>query len=238
MRLDDACEHWNKENWHRMYDLLTKYHIKPIIAIIPRVEDPKLLKYPFDSEFFVTVNRWINEGWIPALHGYNHILHSSKGGLNPVNNRSEFVGLSIEEQVFKIQNGLMILNERSIVPKVFVAPAHTFDNNTLLALKQESDIRVISDTIADDVYWDGEFYYIPQQSGRVRLIKSTIVTFCYHPNIVREDQFEALESFLMEHSKEFVGFEDVQLKNREKSIYDRLLSFIYFARHKTFKRKN
>lgn len=238
MRLDDACEHWNKENWHRMHDLLTKYRVKPIIAIIPKVEDPKLLEYPIDSDYSVTVHQWINEGWIPALHGFNHILHASKGGLNPVNNRSEFVGLSLDEQVYKIKNGLMILREKSINPKIFIAPAHTFDKNTLLALKQETEIRVISDTIADDVYWDSDFYYIPQQSGRVRLINSKIVTFCYHPNIVREDQFDVLDSFLNEHSKEFVDFENINLKKREKSLYDKFLSFMYFARHKTFKRNN
>ena len=45
LRLDDASEHWNKENWLQMHDLLAKYDVKPIVAVIPHNEDAKLLKY-------------------------------------------------------------------------------------------------------------------------------------------------------------------------------------------------
>ena len=34
LRLDDASEHWNKDNWHRIHDLLEKYDIRPIVAMI------------------------------------------------------------------------------------------------------------------------------------------------------------------------------------------------------------
>ena len=238
IRLDDAAEHWNKEKWRRMHDLLQNYGVCPIVAIIPDVKDEKLLKYDKDLEFFETIQKWISEGWTPALHGFQHILHPAKGGLNPVNNRSEFVGLSFEEQSDIIRSGLSILKENSMSPKVFVAPAHTFDKNTLLALKSESDIRIISDTIAHNVYWDGEFYYIPQQSGKVRRLNSEVVTFCYHPNLVTDEQFKHLESFLRLYANEFVHFEDVPLLKRKKTIKDKVFSFLYFTRQKTIKRNN
>ena len=238
LRLDDACEHWNKHKWHKMHDLLNKYNVKPIVALIPKVEDEKFLCYPTDPEYLKTIKQWIREGWTPALHGYNHVLFPSKGGLNPVNNRSEFVGLSLNKQIDKIKKGLKILENNMIEPEIFVAPAHTFDRGTLEALKTETEIRIISDTIAHDVYWDGEYYFIPQQSGKVRALKSEIVTFCYHPNNVSDKQFNILEDFLKLHYQEFGRFEDVKLKKRKKTLYDKMFSLLYFARQKTLKRNN
>ena len=158
IRLDDASEHWNREKWLRMHDILAEYRVKPLFAIIPHNEDDKLLKFPKDEAFWETVSQWISEGWLPGLHGYNHVLSSKKGGLHPVNLRSEFAGEPLEKQKRKIADGLKILHKKGIFPQIFVAPAHTFDENTLEALRLESNIRIISDTIASDVYLDNGFY--------------------------------------------------------------------------------
>ena len=80
MRLDDASEHWNIENWHRIHDLLKKYNVNPIVAIIPHNEDTRLIQYPIDDQFNDTILAWIKDGWIPALHGYSHVLEPSMGG--------------------------------------------------------------------------------------------------------------------------------------------------------------
>lgn len=227
LRLDDASEYWKKENWYRIYDLLRKYSIKPIIAIIPDNKDPVLLKYSKDSEFDLTIKNWINDGWIPALHGYQHRFHNAKG-INPVNDFSEFADLSLEEQRERIRKGYHILLDRSIYPLLFVAPAHTFDNNTIEALSQETDIRIISDTIANDIYYHNGFYYIPQQSGRVRKLLFKLTTFCYHPNTMDDKAFNELEEFIIANKYAFGSFDELKLKKRKKSIYDKLLSFVYF----------
>jgi len=52
----------------------------------------------------------------------------------------------------KIRDGYAILKEYGLTPKYFFAPSHTFDENTLVALKECSDIRIISDTIATKPY--------------------------------------------------------------------------------------
>ena len=232
IRLDDASEYWDKEKWNKMHDILHRYGINPIVAIIPHNEDRKLLKYQKDSGFIDTILNWIAEGWTPALHGYNHVLSSLNGGINPVNKRSEFAGVSMDEQVQKIKKGYSILMSMGIITKIFVAPAHTFDENTLLAIRQNCPIRVISDTIANDVYFDKDLWFIPQQSGQVRKMKSKVVTFCYHPNTTTEEQFDRLEKFLMKYASLFGSFDDIELKSRQKSMYDKFLSVIYFARRK------
>lgn len=233
LRLDDASEHWNRENWQRMHDLLTVYGVKPIVAIIPHNEDEALLQYPIDKTYRDTVRAWINEGWTPALHGYDHVYITKSGGMNPVNYRSEFAGAGLDLQREKIARGVEEFKKTvGEEPEIFVAPSHTFDENTLEALRLESNIRVISDTIANDVYCRDGFYFVPQQSGRVRELRMKLVTFCYHPNIETDAGFEELERFLGKHASEFVSFSSLKLKRRNKSIYDHALSYLYFMRRK------
>lgn len=232
MRLDDASEYMDLEKWKRMEKLLDKYSVKPIYGIIPANKDPELLKYNKVNKFWELMKTWEEKGWTPALHGYNHIFETSEGGLNPVNNRSEYAGVSLEIQKQKIKDGYNLLKSHNIIPDIFFAPAYTFDTNTLIALKEESLIRIICDTIANDIYFKDEFYYIPQQSGHCQKLPFKITTFCYHPNIMNDIDFERLEVFLKNYSKNFINFKIVKLKKRNYSFLDKLFRKIYFVRRK------
>ena len=232
LRLDDASEHWNKTNWLRIHQMCRNNGIKPIVAIIPQNQFEKSLIYPEDPEYCTTITEWIQEGWTPALHGCHHVLHSSRGGLNPVNNRSEFVDVPLAEQRELIRGGMATLNEMGINPRIFVAPAHTFDRNTLTAIQEESGIDIISDTIATDIYYENGFYYIPQQSGSVRVLRFPVVTFCYHPNTMTQSSFDKLESFLKQHQGEFGSFDQLSFIKRKRSFIDRILSALYFTKRR------
>ena len=102
------------------------------------------------------------------------------------------------------------------------------DLNTLEALRECTDIRSISDTIANAPYNKYGFTFIPQQSGRVRELNFDCVTFCYHPNVMDEEAFLELERFLRVHEGEFVPYPKGQSK-REEDLRDRLLRRGYFA---------
>lgn len=232
LRLDDASEYMDQEKWARMETLLDQYNIKPIYGVIPNNEDPELLKYERIENFWEWMLSWKDKGWTPALHGYNHVYETEEGGINPVNFRSEFAGVSYERQCQKLGEGVRILQQHGINPEIFFAPSHTFDENTLRALEQETKIRIISDTIADDVYYRWNFYFIPQQSGRVRKLPFKTVTFCYHPNTMDDMSFAQLEEFLSEHQAKFTGFSKQMLKKRKITIKDILLKKMYFVRRK------
>lgn len=230
IRLDDACEKRDMEKWNRMEKLLDRYEIKPIVGVIPLCQDPDMDNYPIDEYFWERAREWQDKDWIMALHGYTHVFCSKEGGLNPVNNYSEFAGVSLEIQKEKIQQGVKILTDHGIVPRLFFAPAHTFDQNTLEALKTCSDIRIISDTIANDIYCGpGGLTYIPQQSGRVRNLPFKVCTFCYHPNIMTENDFEVLETFL-EKNRKFFSPIKLDESTRKLSIYDSFLRKLYYSR--------
>ncbi len=228
IRLDDASDHMDFHKWMRMKALLDRYKIKPIYGIIPNNMDPDLLKYEKVDGFWSLMREWASEGWIPAMHGNSHVFESNKGGVNPVNSRSEFAGLPIERQKDKVREGYKTLASNNIKANIFFAPAHTFDTNTLAALYTETPIRVISDTIANDVYFKDGFYFIPQQSGMVRNLPFQTVTFCYHPNRMNDGDFEILESFLKLYGKRFGCLKDT-VRKRHRSLLDIVLKGCYFA---------
>ena len=232
MRLDDASEYMDVDLWKRMEKILDKYNIKPIVGVIPNNKDPDLTDYPKDLRFWDKTRKWESKGWSIALHGYDHVYLSNNGGLNPINYQSEFAGVCLSMQKEKIEKGLKILHQKGHNPKIFFAPSHTFDENTLLALKDKSDIRVISDTIANNIYFEKDFYFIPQQSGKVRSLPFRTTTFCYHPNIMSNKCFFDLELFLKENHQYFVDFNNIDLPKRNKSLLDRILRYIYFKIYK------
>lgn len=236
IRLDDACPTMDARRWQRIEDILDHYGVKPMVGVIPHNEDEKQMIDDENLSFWEKVDCWKDKGWAIALHGFNHCYTSTKGleGLNPLWVRSEFAGLSLDEQKEKIRLGVEIMRKHGIDPKFFFAPSHTYDSNTLIALREESNIRIISDTIATKPYKDGDFIFIPQFGGHCTEMKlSGIWTFCLHPSAMSDDNFVATEDFLKAHKEEFISFSDLDLSNlKGKSIIDNLLSWAYFTRRK------
>jgi len=229
IRLDDACEKRDMEKWARMEAILDRYRIAPLVGIIPCCKDPEMDGYPADEGFWDTVARWKEKGWVLALHGYDHVYITKDGGLNPAQRRSEFAGVPLEEQKRKITEGVNIFRAHGFEPEVFFAPSHTFDRNTLTALRECSRIRVISDTIASRPYTLDGFTFIPMQSGVVRKLPFHTLTFCYHPNLMQVEDFERLEAFLKENAAEFQSF-DASPTDRKRSLYDRLMRRLYLIK--------
>ena len=236
IRLDDACPTMDAAKWQRMEDMLDRYGVRPMVGIIPANDDPKQKIDSEDATFWNKVKTWETKGWAIAIHGYDHCYISNDGmkGLNPLWQRSEFAGVSLEKQKEKIRKGVKLFRTYNIDPQYFFAPSHTYDSNTLRALKEESNIRIISDTIATKPYRKDEFIFIPQLGGHCTEIKLPgIWTFCLHPSTMSDENFDDTDSFLKNHKTEFISFAELDISNlKEKSIIDKLLSWAYFTRRK------
>lgn len=230
-RLDDACERMNLDKWNRIEELLDKYEIKPLVGVIPDCKDTMMNQYEVNLSFWDKVKVWIEKDWTIALHGYHHLYTTDQGGVNPIHNRSEFAGVDLKKQKEMIRRGISIFAQHGVVPQVFFAPSHTFDKNTIQALKEESNIRIISDTIAYDTYNMDDITFVPQQSGKVRYLPFSLVTFCYHPNDMQEDDFNHLEFFFHKYKEKFIPF-PLGTTVRQYGIVDRLLRNLYMARRK------
>ena len=234
VRLDDACPTMDCNKWKKIEAILDKYNIKPMVGIIPNNNDVSLEIEAVNNLFWTKALDWQKKNWAIALHGYDHVYLTNEGGVNPVHKRSEFAGVSLEIQEQKIEKGIRILKENKIEAKYFFAPSHTFDENTITALRNKSDIRRISDTISVHPYKKDDFVFYPQQFGYFREIKLPgYWTFCFHPNSMGNDDFNTVDLFIEKNKRKFISFDDIEVKNlNDKSLFDKILSFLYFFKRK------
>ncbi len=228
IRLDDACPTMNKVNWDRMEALLDKYKIMPIVAVVPNNKDSELMTDKQDDNFWNKVTSWQNKMWEIALHGYEHKYTTQSPSLVPINNYSEFAGLPLEVQKKKIKKGIDIFKKNHISTRLWVAPAHSFDENTIEALKAHSNISIISDGIALSPYWDYGMYWVPQQLWKFREMLFGTWTGCFHPDTMQENDFLRLEAFLAKHSAKFISLDNLILKQRKKSFIDKVFESFYW----------
>jgi hypothetical protein len=152
------------------------------------------------------------------------------------NKRSEFAGLPLRVQQKKIRQAVAIFKSENIHSDIFVAPAHSFDHNTLKALMKHSNIRIISDGVLRWPYMRFGFKWIPVQLSEVEPKFNNTWTFNYHPETCSENDFEKLESFIHQYHENFVS--PSQLTFRRYSIWHMFHeTFLIYARllHDFFK---
>lgn len=239
VRLDDASPTMVEERWKRMYQILKNNRVKPLVGVIPHNEDPSQ-QNPEIPNFWEMMREWQADGATIALHGYNHCYISKEVGVNPLWNRSEFAGVPYEVQKQKIDDGFKILVSKGLMPTVFFAPSHTYDENTLKCLEECTTIRIISDTIALMPYRNGNFVFVPQQAGHFMVPKLPGVwTFCFHPNTMTDEQILVFERFIKKHKLSFISIQSIDIqKAKHKGFLDKFVSWIYFKRRfllRTFK---
>lgn len=82
MRLDDACPSFDRPRWLRFRDLLSRFKVKPIAAVIPENRFPGFAKFGEDPAFYEFIldcrDRY---GWELAMHGFTHELTENRGGV-------------------------------------------------------------------------------------------------------------------------------------------------------------
>lgn len=229
IRLDDACPTYKKYNWDFLELVLAEYNIKPIVAVIPNNKDKSLFFDKYDPDFWERVKLWEKKGWSIALHGYNHKYITNKSGLIPLNKKSEFAGLAIKKQCVKIEKSINIFNKFDININVWVAPSHTFDNNTLLALKKRSNINIISDGIALQPYYKYGFYWIPQQIWKFHNSFSGLYTVCLHPNLLDMKGLLRIKAQIIKYKDNIISLDSIPLRKESKRIIDRIFSIFFWS---------
>ena len=227
LRLDDASSYFSKRKWMYVEQMLEEMDVIPIVGIVAKNKDPEIMHDPYNPLFWDNVRRWEKKGWVLGLHGETHELKNSGKGLVPVNNYSEFEGLSLNEQCIKLRRAIKIWKENELQPNVWVAPAHSFDNNTLIALKKETKIRIISDGFALFPYRYKDFLWIPQQLWRYRNFPIGIWTICIHPNLNTIEELKQIGAQILKRKRKFINAIELRKCNRNKNIIDTLFSGIF-----------
>lgn len=235
VRLDDACPTNDLTKWGLVEDILDKYDIKPIVCIIPDNQDASLLYAHHDTHFWQRVARWQAKGWHVAMHGCTHKYVTKKRGLIPVNAFSEFAGVDIDAQREKIRAGYSTLLSHGVKPRIFAAPAHSLDKNTLQVLKEETDIRIISDGISYYPYCRNGFLWIPLQLYTFQEnVKPGIWTIGFHIDMMNQEQIEQVAQRIVKHKELFTNYELLQIVNdyqeRRRNASDHFFYLVFFMK--------
>jgi predicted deacetylase len=235
IRLDDACPTMDSARWERIEKILDAYNISPVVAVVPDNKDQKLNIKELDLRFWDKVRSWQDKGWSIAMHGETHLMRPTDAEqILPFYKRSEFSGLSFEEQCQKISRSQAIFDKEGVRVETWIAPAHCFDWITVDALKKCTSIKIISDSIAANVYYEQGFYWIPQQLWGFRKMLIGLWTVCLHPNHMDDSAIDKFEQDIEKFSTNLVSFKDVTLLNRNRGIIDRLVNALFWIRRKQY----
>ena len=209
LRFDDLCPTANWEIWDRLEELLCEFGITPIVSVIPDNRDKELVLARAGENFWDRVQSWQKRGWTLGLHGYQHCYLTKEAGFYGRSARSEFAGLPYEVQEIKLQNAARIFQEHRVKPEVWVAPAHSFDENTIEVLLRMG-VRIINDGYALYPYADERgMVWIPQQVGRFRNLPIGIWTICFHFNRWNDDDLKQFRADLGRFRPQVLSVSDV-----------------------------
>ncbi len=201
IRLDDITPTMDWERFNAILTLLLRKRIKPLLGVVPDNRDPKLCVRPERHSFWEEMQSLQERGVVEfAQHGYQHLLTPCPGSqiIGPrygIKEMSEFAGRSFNEQLSKIRLGQAILEARGIRTRYWMAPNHSFDDNTLKALRL-CGFTALTDGVALTPFTTNGLIFIPQQLWRPQWMPYGVITICLHTNEMKPHHVKALRTFL------------------------------------------
>ena len=227
VRLDDITPDMDWEKFRRLEKMLDENHIAPLIGIVPDNQDKNLMRNDSMKNFDEQIKKWEAKEWVLAMHGWKHIYTTKKGGLFPLNNFSEFAGVSKEKQREMIFDGKEKLQRMGVRTNIFMAPAHSFDKNTLICLK-EAGFQYITDGFGDFPYeWKG-LTFLPIAFQRSKDIEKSegYTTLVFHTNTMSEGEFASFEKVLKEHKNDFISYKEyLQIPAKSQTVGGRVKEY-------------
>jgi len=209
IRMDDITPDMDYEKFYRVKEILDEAGIRPLIGVVPYSKDETLRLEKPHEDFDVFARNLQQNGWIIALHGYNHLYTTRDKGIFPINEFSEFAGVDYDKQEVMIRQGLSQLREWGLEPQVFMAPGHTFDKNTLKALKANGISR-ITDGFGLKPYIRDSITFYPISSKRSDCVsdKEGYSTYVLHTNTMSHDGIEAFKKMLNDNREKFISYDE------------------------------
>ena len=217
-RVDDISEFMRFDRFKKLRKIFIKYNIKPVLAVIPKNEHKKIMFEHKKRKYLVEELKYLEKkGWIIAQHGHTHELIGN-GGLLNINNFGEFGGLSFKEQAKKISEGKKILEKEGFSPKIFIAPAHSFDKSTLKILKKHG-MTLINDGIGLYPFQRDGFLFLPQITWQVRTFPLGMITIGLHPHELKDKDLLKIEKFIKKNRKNITDINKVIINFKKKSAF-------------------
>ena len=209
VRLDDITPDMDYEKFNKMKQILDTYQIKPLIGVVPFNEDKNLMRNPKREDFAEFLQDLLKDGYVAALHGYRHMYTSNKGGIFPLNHFSEYVGVPFETQNIMIAKGKEQLLSWGIDTDIFMAPAHSFDKNTLRALCKNG-FRYVTDGFGKQPYIRKGLVFLPIAIRQSDCNKQSdeYTTLVFHTNTMEDKDFERVKRLFENNKDSFIAYTD------------------------------
>ena len=219
IRFDDICPTMNRDIWEKVEYICNKNKILPVIAVIPDNKDPKF-SHKEDPFFWNRIKGLQDAGWSVGLHGLHHTYISKNSGLMKITDLSEFVPRPFIEQDVMIKRGMEIFQDHEIKVDMFIAPCHSFDNNTIKALKNNNIYTISDGFYSRPVNIDGMNYIPSQLWERSKIPEKGLYTICCHTENWSSEDLVHFESLIKKYSKNIISFSDIdeinKARNRDK----------------------
>ncbi len=237
IRFDDICPTMDFIQFEKALKVLQTYNVKPLLGIVPDCKDPELQIEPYHEEFWEYIRQLKNKGYKLAMHGYTHVYDSHKRGIVNIGFHSEFAGHTYQEQYEKIKKGIETLKANGIETDTFFAPSHSYDLNTLRALR-ENGFQYISDGMSTKPTLRKGIVCIPCRSAGVPKIKKKgYYTAVFHAHEwVRPEKasgFEELKRLCENYKDDIMDFDSYNDRAVSNSFVQILDEWIYvkYVRH-------
>ncbi len=222
IRFDDFFSGMDPDSFQKILSILKKHDTPAIIGVTPRWTDHSFddsapdstQPPPIDPQnmgtdsvpgFWSQIKELQKNGTEIALHGDTHTLFRAENllGVNPY---GEFAGLPLEVQIAKLRKGKTILENQGIKCRMFMAPGHSFDLNTLAALR-ETNIPWITDGKTLYPYLQEGIIHFPQITSDFRSFPLGIITICLHPQYMYPELYAEFENFCRDNRASIISVE-------------------------------
>lgn len=207
VRIDDVSDRMNEERFMEYIAFFYSLGIKPMLGVIPQCEDEEM-NYGKVERFWEKMRNFKADGYIIAMHGCKHVYTTSKRGLVSLRPLSEFSGIPLQKQIAMIRESHQIMQQHGMETKWFMAPGHSYDMNTILALR-ENGFSYITDGKARRVYMMDGITFVPATSTWKYHWYGGVLTICLHPNTDSERSFAQMKAFISANIDKVTTFEKV-----------------------------
>lgn len=208
IRFDDIAPGMAWSKFLPLKQFMEHLGIRCLLGVVPACQDYALAIEPARDDFFDLVRAWKQHGDTIVQHGTYHLYETTHGGVLGINSRSEFAGLPYQAQLDKLRFGKDILVGEGVWEPYFMPPSHSFDLNTIKALKALGFIA-ITDGVGFFPYLMAGMKLVPQLLGRPFAFPFGVITICVHVNAIGDEELERLRQFMASRPERFVSFRDI-----------------------------
>ena len=220
----------NWDNFYEFLELFKKYNVVPLLGVVPDNKDPNLSVAEKEDRFWEIIKKLCEEGTVEiSQHGYRHLYTTKKIQLFyricGFQTQSEFYGIGYKKQYEMIKKGKEIINKHGIDVDIWMAPAHSYDKNTVKALKALG-FKAATDGIGLFPVKRGGIMFVPQQVWCPEKSRMGVKTICLHLNNANGELYKKVENHL-KSDRNIVSFSSVL--DYKTSVHHYIINHLYKA---------